>query len=243
MKKSTLFYIAFSALLACATLAISCLKGDDAEPMPSAGLTMINAFIESAPEGVLYEIDGRPVPSEFYPLAYRSYGYVNLFIGNSRELAVYAARNQTRLVDTTFAAQDSVFYSSIVYGTADNPLHFMTEDHVPDGAADPNTIAGARFFNLANTSHRVTLRIGNTDPIPAFQDRPTETPQSGEEGEAFVPVPTGTYELAVEDEDGEILATRGDIALEEGSYTSIFLTGADSIEGSYYIGVLRQPVN
>lgn len=239
MKKRSLFYIAF---FTCATLAISCLKDDNTEPMPLAGLTMINAFIESS-EGVLYDIDERPVPPEFYPLAYRSYGYVNLFTGNSRMLEVYAAENQTRLADTVFAVQDSIYYSSIIYGTIENPLHFITEDHVPEGAADPSTIAGVRFFNLANTSHRITLRIGDTDLIPAFQDRPMETPQSGKTGEDFIAVPTGTYELVVEDENGGTLVTRGDITLEAGSYTSVFLTGDDSIDDSYYIGALRQPVN
>jgi len=239
MKKRGLFYIVF---FACATLAISCFKDDDTEPMPLAALTMINAFIES-PQGVLYEIDESPVPPEFYPLGYRSFGYVNLFLGNSRKLEVYAAEDQIQLVDTAFAVRDSVYYSSIIYGTVDNPLHFITEDHVPADATDPSTIAGVRFFNLANTSHRVTLRIGDTDLIPAFQDRPMETPQSGKAGEDFVAVPTGTYELVVEDDNGGTLVTRGDIALEEGSYTSIFLTGADSIDDSYYIGALRQPVN
>ncbi len=240
MKKRSLFYI---ALFACATAAISCLKDNDAEPMPVAGLTMVNAFIESSPAGVLYEIDGNPIPSEFSPLAYRSYGYVNLFVGNNRRLDVYAAGDQTQLVDTAFAVQDSVYYSSIVYGTADQPLHFITEDYVPEDAADPANIAGARFFNLANTPDRVTLRIGNTDPISAFQDRPTETPQSGKAGEAFFAVPTGTYELVVANDDGEILATRGDVTLEAGAYLSIFLTGDDSTADSYYIGVMRQPVN
>lgn len=239
MKKRGLFYIVF---FVCATLAISCLKDDDAEPMPLAGLTMINAFIES-PEGVLYEIDKNPVPPEFYPLAYRSYGYVNLFLGSSRKLDVYAAENQIQLVDTAFAVQDSVYYSSIIYGTIDSPLHFITEDQVPEDVADPSTIAGVRFFNLANTSHRVTLRIGDTDLIPAFQDRPTETSQSGKAAEDFIAVPTGTYELVVADENGETLVTRGDITLEEGSYTSVFLTGDDSVDDSYYIGALRQPVN
>ena len=239
MKKRSVFYIAF---FACATLAISCLKDNDTEPMPLAGLTMINAFIE-APQGVLYEIDREPVPQQFYPLAYRSYGYINLFVGNSRGLEIYDAENQTRLVDTSFAAKDSMLYSSIIYGTADNPLHFITEDHAPEDAGDPSTVAGVRFFNLANTTHRVSLRIGSNDPIPAFQDRPMDTPQSGKAHEDFVVVPSGTYELAIEDEDGEILVTRGDIALEEGSYTSVFLTGADSIDDSYYIGAMRQPVN
>lgn len=239
MKKSSLFYIAFFAF---AMLAISCFKDNDAEPVPLAGLTMINAFIES-PQGVLYEIDGQPVPQEFYPLAYRSYGYVNLFVGNSRWLEVNDAGNQTQLVDTSFAVQNGVLYSSFVYGTADNPLHFITEDHVPEDAGDPTTIAGVRFFNLANTSHRVTLRIGETDPIAAFQDRPMETPQSGKAGEDFITVPTGTYELVIEDENGGTLVTRGDITLDEGSYTCVFLTGADSINDSYYIGAIRQPVN
>ena len=219
----------------------SCLKGENPQPMPAAGLTMVNSFIES--QSVQYGMDGRPVQGDFYPLAYRSYGYVNLFIGSNRRLEVYALNDQTRLVDTTFAVQDSVFYSSFVYGTLDMPLHFLTEDRIPEGTTDPSAIAAVRFFNLANTPHRVTLKIGETNPISAFGDRPTETPQSGKAGEDFVELPTGTYELTVVDEDGAIIATRPGVPLSAGSYTTIFLTGAEAESNSHYVGVVKQWVN
>lgn len=237
MKKRSLFYIAF---FACVTLATSCLRDNDAEPIPAAGLTMINAYIES--DAVLYEMDGRPVPPEFYPLAYRTPGFVNLFVGNSRRLEIYTVGDQIQLVDTTFAVQDSVYYSSFIFGTAETPLHFITEDRVPEDASDPATFTGVRFFNLANTPHEVTLRIGDTDPVLEFQDRPTETPQSGKNAEAFIAAPTGTYQLSVADEDGEILFTREE-ELQEGRYMSIFLTGDESVADSYYIGILRHAVN
>lgn len=231
------------ACMAGVALLSSCLKDEDVQPIPAAGLTMVNSFIES--QSVIYGIDGRAIQNNFSPLTYRHYGFIEVYARSNRRLEVYASgnQNQIQLVDTTFAVRDSVFYSSFVYGTGNMPQHFLTEDRVPAGTTDPTAIAAVRFFNLANTPHRVTLKIGETDPVPAFGNRPTETPQSGKAGEDFVVVPTGTYEVTVEDEDGTTLASRTGIALSAGSYTTIFLTGAEATPGSYYVGVARQWVN
>lgn len=236
-KRSVMYAIALVGVL----LSSSCLKDDDTEPIPAAGLTMINSFVGSP--GVSYEIDGQPAQSNLILLPYRNFDYTNLFVREGRRLQVYASADGALLADTVFNAQENVYYSSFIYGTSGQPRHFLTEDRIPEGTSDPAAVAGVRFYNLANTPHRVTLTIGTAEQLPSLGNRPTETPQSGKTGEAFIVHPTGTYNLTVEDENGEALATRSGIALVEGSYTTIFLTGDESISGSYYIGALRQGVN
>lgn len=236
MKKISLII----AFVAGVLLLSSCLKDDDVQPTPVAGLTMVNGFIPS--EAVIYGMDGRAIQNSYNPLFYRTYGYTNLYVGASRRMEIYAYGAQNALADTTFETKDSTYYTSFIYGTADAPLHFITEDHIPDGVADPAAIAAVRFYNLANTVYQITLKIGDTEVIPAFQDRPTETPETGKADENFVEVPKGTYTLTVENEDGEVVATREGIELPAGSYTTIFLTGDESIDNSYYVAVVRQGV-
>ena len=90
----------------------------------------------------------------------------------------------------------------------------------------------------------MTLHIGDLEPVAAFRDRPTETPQTGKEGEDFVPVATGTYTVRVVDEDGETVAVREEeIDLSAGRYVSIFLTGDERDPETFYIGRVGQWVN
>jgi hypothetical protein len=213
----------------------SCLDGDEPQPVPAGGMTFINAYGDA--DRLLYRLDGNTVQEYFNPLPYRNFGFALLYARENRSLEIYASA-EDRIADTTFTVRDSLYYSSIVYGTHEDPKHFITEDRVPEGTADPTTIAAVRFFNLANTAHRVTLRIGDADPLPAFRDRPMETPATGKAGENFIPVPTGAYALSVVNEDGETLATR-DIEIEAGVYSSIFLTGDEGDPSTYYIGVVR----
>src|SRR5690606_502755 len=157
---------------------------------------------------------------------------------------VYSTYEENRLVDTTVAIKDSVYYSSIVFGTHDNPRHFITEDRIPQGVDNPAAIAAVRFYNLANTDRRMTLQIGDLEPIATFINRPTETSDSGKDGEEFIQVPTGTYTLRVVDEDGEVVATRSEkLDLSAGSYVSIFLTGDEREPTTFYVGRVRQSVN
>ena len=139
---------------------------------------------------------------------------------------------------------DGTCYSSFIDGPNDAPRHCITEDRIPEGTDDPASIAAVRFYNLANTPHRVTLHIGDAEPLAAFRNRPTETPETGKTGEKFTPTTTGTYTLTVADEDGETMATRqGSVELTAGSYTSVFLIGDEREPSTFYVGVIRQWVN
>ncbi len=240
MKKLSLIV----ALVASVALFGSCLRGGDPEPEFVGGTTFINTFIEA--EAVFYFVDRNTI-SGLNPLRYRSYGPtwpVYMYPGEDRRLEIYSSYEDARLVDTAIDVQDSVYYSSIVYGTHDDPRHFITEDRIPEGVDDPKTIAAVRFYNLANTERRVTLRIGDIEPVAAFRNRSIETPQAGKEGEAFIPVTTGNYTVSVVDEDGETVAVRqGTVDLPAGSYTSVFLTGDERDPRTFYVGVVRQWVN
>ncbi|GGG93800.1 hypothetical protein GCM10007415_30980 [Parapedobacter pyrenivorans] len=241
MKKLSLIV----AVVASVGLLGSCLKGGDPQPERVGGMTFINTFIESN-GGVYYYVDRNTIQG-LNPLPYRSYGPqwpVYIYPGEARRLEIYSTYQENRLVDTALTVQDSVYYSSIVYGTHDDPRHFVTEDRIPENVDDPQAIAAVRFFNLANSDHRITLRIGDIEPVAAFRNRPLETPQTGKAGEAFIPVATGTYTLSVVDEEGETVATRqGTVDLPAGSYTSVFLTGDERDASTFYVGVVRQWVN
>lgn len=238
MKKLSLL----AAFVAGVALLGSCLKGEDAAPVPAGGMTFINTFIES--DEVAYRLDQNFIQDAFNPLAYRSVGFGLLFARENRRLEIYADYGQSRIVDTTFTVRDSVYYSSIVYGTHDDPRHFVTEDRIPEGVDDAREVAAVRFYNLANTPHRATLRIGDMAPVAAFSNRPLETPATGKAAEEFRLITPGTYALTIVDEDGETIATRqGTVELPKGSYTSIFLTGDEREPSTYYVGRIYQRVN
>lgn len=240
MKKLSLII----ALIAGVALLGGCLRGSDPQPELVGGTTFVNTFIEA--DAVFYFVDRNTI-SGLNPLRYRSYGPrppVYVYPGEGRRLEIYSSYEDARIVDTTFTVQDSVYYSSIVYGTHDDPRHFITEDRVPEGVDDPSTIAAVRFYNLANTERRMTLRIGDIEPVSTFRNRSLETPETGKEGEDFIPVATGNYTVSVVDEDGETVATRQNtVDLPAGSYTSIFLTGDERDPTTFYVGVVRQWVN
>ena len=231
------------ALLASVALLGSCLKGSDPQPQRVGGTTFVNTFIEA--REVYYFIDRNTIQG-LNPVQYRTYGptWPVYYPGEDRRLEIYSSYEDARLVDTAVTIQDSVYYSSIVYGTHDDPRHFITEDRIPEGVDNPEAIAAVRFYNLANTERSVTLHIGDIEPVAAFRDRPIETPQTGKEGAGFIPVNTGTYTVRVVDESGETVATRqGTVDLSAGNYISIFLTGDERDPETFYVGVVRQWVN
>lgn len=239
MKRLNLIF----ALLTTVVFLGGCLKGTDPQPKQVGGATFINAFIEA--DAVYYYVDRNTI-SVLNPLFYRTYGPtppIYMYPGEAR-LELYSTYENNRLVDTTITVQDSVFYSSFVYGTHDDPRHFITDDRVPEDIDDASAIAAVRFYNLANTDRRVTLHIGDLTPIAAFSDRPTETPQTGKEREGFIPVATGSYIVSVVDENGETVATRNDpVDLVAGSYVSIFLTGDERDPTTFYVARVYQWVN
>ena len=231
------------ALVASVVLLGSCLRDGDPQPRLIGGTTFINAFIEAT--DVYCYID-RGTISSLNPLPYRSYGPFEPLYAypGDRRFEIYSTYQENRLVDTTVTVQDSVFYSSIVYGTHDDPRHFITEDRIPEGVDDPTAIAAIRFYNLANSDRRMTLRIEGLELPDRFTSRPTETPETGKSSEAFIPVATGTYTVSVVDEDGNTVAKRdGTLDLSAGKYVSIFLTGDERNPETFYVGRVLHWVN
>lgn len=221
-----------------------CIK--DQEPVPDvrSGLTVVNSFLEA--QAVLHQVDvGRGLQQLNQGQGYRGVDYYTVPSCESCRLEIISSNESGQLVDTTFALEENKYYTSFLFGTEAAPRHFLTADRLPEGTEDPTITAGLRFFNLAETPQRVTLRIAAAEPIAAFRNRPTETPETGKEVEEFtLTTTTGTHVLTVQDEDGKQLARRTGVALDPGDYLSIFLTGDGSDSTPYYIGIVRhQGVN
>jgi len=222
-----------------ALLFAGCIKDEEPEPEVRSGLVVVNSFLEA--QAVQHRLD---IGRGFQPLndgqAYRGIDFYALPSCNDCKLEIISSNELAQLVDTAFALQENKYYTSFLFGTEATPLHFLTEDHVPEGTEDTAALAAVRFFNLAETSHRVTLHVADAEPIPAFRNRPTETPATGKEGEEFMPMmETGTHVLTIQDENGEQLARRTGVALDPGDYLTVFLTGDGGESALFYIGIVR----
>lgn len=219
----------------------SCIKDLETEPEVRSGLVVVNAFSEA--EAVLHRLD---VGSGFQWLnqgvGYPSVDFYVVPICDPCKMEVISSNESATLVDTEFTLQENKYYTSFLFGTEETPQHFLTEDHVPEDTEDPAAVAGLRFFNLAETPHRVTLHIADAEPIAAFRNRPTETAETGKESADFIPTAyTGTHVLTIRDENGEPLARRTGVALDPGDYLTVFLTGNGEEETPFYIGIIRHP--
>ena len=230
----------FFSLLLGSTLLMGCIKDmEDPEPETRSGLVVVNSFLEAA--AVQQRLDvGRGLQPLSQGQGYRGVDYYAVPSCETCRMEIISSNELAQLVDTTFTLNENGYYSSFLFGTETSPLHFMTADHVPDTTEDPAAIAGVRFYNLAETAHRVTLHIADTEPIAAFSDRPTETPETGKADEEFIPTnETGTHVLTISDEDGQQLARRTGVALDLGDYLTVFLTGDGGESAPYYIGIVR----
>lgn len=233
----------FFPLLLGSTLLMGCIEDmEDPEPETRSGLVVVNSFPEA--EAVQQRLDvGRGLQSLNQGQGYPDVGYYAVPSCETCRLeiiSILSSNELAQLVDTTFTLNENGYYSSFLFGTEASPLHFLAEDHVPDTTDDPAAVAGVRFYNLAETAHRVTLHIADTEPIAAFTDRPTETPETGKADEEFIPTTeTGTHVLTITDEDGQQLARRTGVALDLGDYLTVFLTGDGGESAPYYIGIVR----
>ena len=227
-----------------ASLLAGCIKDEEPKPEVRSGFTIVNSFLEA--QAVLHRVDvGRGLQQLNQGQGYRGIDFYAVPSCDNCRLEIISSNESAQLVDTAFALQENRYYTSFLFGTEEAPQHFLTEDHVPEGTEDPAAIAAVRFFNLAQTSHRVTLHIAEVEPIEAFRDRPTETSETGKDAEEFIPTTnTGTHVLTMRDEEGEQLARRTGVALDPGDYLTIFLTGDGGESAPYYIGIVRhQGVN
>lgn len=236
MKRKANPYIIL--LLGVAALS-GCIKDEAAEPTVRSGLTVVNSFPEA--QAVLHRLDvGRGFQSLNQGQSYRGIDFYVVPSCDNCKLEIISSNELAQLVDTTFALQENRYYTSFLFGTEATPQHFLTEDRVPEGTEDPAAVAAVRFFNLAEASGRLTLHIGETEPIEAFRNRPTETPETGKDAEEFIPIATtGTHVLTIRDEDGQQVARRTGVALDPGDYLTLFLTGDGGESTPYYIGVVR----
>jgi len=232
MKKYT-FY-ALICLTFSSILFSGCLKDDDIEPTPLAGFTMINGYSDDL--GVVYYADRQAI----LPLEYKSFSGVSLITGN-RNIIVKEYNSAKVLSDTSFAAQDSTFYSSFIFGTTDKPMHIITEDKAIQSLEN----AGIRFFNLSSgVTSRVSLQIGDETIQPSFKDRAVETKTSALANQGFISQSDGTFTLTIKDEAGATIATKESVKLDAKRYYSIILIGQkDNAETPLYIGIVNQAAN
>ena len=232
-------YTFWAALLVALVFFTTCIK--DQEPIPDvrSGLNVVNSFLEA--QAVLHRLDvGRGLQRLDQGQGYRGVDYFTVPSYAACRLEIISSNESAQLVDTTFALEENKYYTSFLFGTEAAPKHFVTADRLPDGTEDPTATAGLRFFNLAQTSQRVTLYVETAEPIAAFRNRPTETPETGKEAEEFtLTANTGTFVLTVQDEDGNQLAKRTGVALDPGEYLTAFLTGDGNESTPYYIGIVR----
>lgn len=216
-----------------------CIKDEEPAPDVRSGFAVVNSFLEA--QAVLHRVDvGRGLQQLDQGQGYRGIGYYAIPSYENCRLEIISSNELAQLVDTTFALQENTYYTSFLFGTEAAPQHFLTNDRLPDGTENPMAFAGLRFFNLAETPHRVTLQIATAEPLAAFRDRPTETPETGKDAEEFIlTTDTGTHVLTILNQAGEQLARRTGVALDPGDYLTIFLTGDGGESAPYYIGVVR----
>ena len=200
---------------------------------------VVNSFLEA--EAVLHRVDvGRGLQQLNQGQGYRGIDHYAIPSYESCRLEIISSNELAQLVDTTFALQEDKYYTSFLFGTEAAPLHFITNDRLPNDTEDPMAVAGLRFFNLAETPQRVTLRIVAAEPLAAFRNRPTETTATGKGAEEFIlTTDTGTHVLTIQDENGQQMVRRTGVALDPGDYLTIFLTGNGGELAPYYIGVVR----
>ncbi|MFB2119972.1 hypothetical protein [Parapedobacter sp. 2B3] len=221
------------------TLFAGCIKEEEPAPDVRSGLAVVNSFLEA--QAILHRLDvGRGLQQLNQGQGYRGVDYYAVPSYESCRLEIISSNEGAQLVDTTFALEEDKYYTSFLFGTEAAPQHFVTNDRLPAGTEDLKSIAGLRFFNLAESTHRVTLQVATAEPMAPFSNRPTETPATAKAAEEFMPTTqTGTHVLTIRDEEGTQLARRTGVALDPGDYLTVFLTGNGNEAAPYYIGIVR----
>jgi len=236
MKNYRLFN--FIAIALAAFFLTSCLKDNDDQPIPAALLTMVNGYTDA--NAVIYFADGGPLQNPNYPLGFKSYAQIGLFTG-ARRIAVSAEYN-TKLTDTTVTIKDSTIYTSFLFGTKAKPVQVITTDRINKDIK--NTESGLRFFNLAEGTDLVTLKIGDQTSPSEWTNRAQETQNSASAHQGFIAQKSGTFTVTARDKAGKTIATRSDIKLVEGYYYSLILIGkANDEKKPLYIGLVAQAAN
>lgn len=235
------FYILLPLALLVLSMS-SCLKDNDVAPIPLAGFSMINAYPDA--EAVVYFADQNAIRHPNSPsLLYRHQHPVieKLFTGNRKISVIDVNRPDETLIDTTFTAKDSTFYSAFLYGIEDQVKQIITTDKAVDNINQDES--AIRFFNLATGAGAVSVEIDG-EAIPAFGDRTIETGTSAEDNQQFMVYKSGTFTITVKDENNNVLISRESVDLNPRTYHSLILVGikGDS-ESPLYIGKTEHAAN
>ena len=236
MKNYRLFN--FIAIALAALFLTSCLKDNDDQPIPGALFTMVNGYSDA--NAVIYYADGGSLQNPSYPLGFKSYTQIGLFTG-ARKIAVSAEYNKI-LTDTTITVKDSTIYTSFLFGSKSKPVQVVTTDRINKDIK--NTESGLRFFNFAEGTDLVSLKIGDLTSPTEWTNRAKETQNSASAHQGFIAQKSGTFTVTARDKAGKTIATRSDIKLVEGYYYSLILIGKANDENKpLYIGLVAQSEN
>lgn len=236
MKNYRLFN--FIAIIATTFFLSSCLKDNDDQRIPGALFTMVNGYNDA--NAVVYYADGGSLQNPYYPLEFKSYAQVGLFTG-ARKIAISAEYNEV-LLDTTVTVKDSTIYTSFVYGTKTKPVQVITTDRINKDIKESES--GLRFFNFAEGTDQVTLKIADQPSPEEWKDRAQETQNSATAHEGFIAQKSGTYTVTAKDKAGKTIASRSGIKLAEGYYYSLILIGKPNDEKRpLYLGLVAQAAN
>lgn len=218
-----------------------CLKDGENTPTPASSLTIVNAYTSS--DAILAFNEHNAITQA--PIGYREYwssfnSYIYIFPGE-RRLTIKSLENSEAhtILDTLVTFRDSTFYTSLVYGTQDDPKQIITTDKVVESLGEESAI---RFFNISQVAEKVTVFINDEE---VFSGYGKETEETGKEHAKFIASPTGELEIVVKNESGEVIAERSNFKFLRGSYYSLILTGDPELEGigAPYIGIILQGAN
>ena len=219
-----------------------CLKDGESTPTPASSLTIVNAYTPS--EAILAFNEHNAITQT--PIAYREYwssfnSYIYIFPGE-RRLTIKSLENSEAhtILDTLVTFRDSTFYTSLVYGTQDDPKQIITTDKVVESLEEEES--AIRFFNLSEVTEKVSVFINDEEVFSGYDK---ETEETGKEHAKFIASASGELEIIVKSESGEVIAERSNFNFLPGSYYSLILTGDPELEGNGapYIGIIRQGAN
>lgn len=205
------------------------------------GFTMVNAYEGS--DAVIYAADGRAIQNPYYPMIYRSVGYINLWSG-TRLIEVFGWGSQKTIASKSQKIVSGQYYTSFMGGNAEKPNHFITEDlvHKPTPLNDAKQ-SGVRFFNLSSDNVIATVQFNEKSLIKDFENRGQDSEATVSKSQIFNALDSNKYTITIKDKEGKVLATRTDADFKPSQFYSIMLIGSkDNTNKPYYIGIVNQAV-
>ncbi|MDR0195446.1 MAG: DUF4397 domain-containing protein [Myroides sp.] len=205
------------------------------------GFTMVNAYEGS--DAVIYAADGRAIQNPYYPMIYRSVGYINLWSG-TRFIEVFGFGESRVLANKTQKILPQQFYTSFIGGGKSKPIHFITEDVVDKiNPREDAKQSGIRFFNLSSDEVVATVEFNGKALVKEFENRVQDNETTVVNTQRFNVVDSNTYTISIKDKDGKEIVKRENIVLEPSKFYSIMLTGSkNNANKPYYVGVVNQLV-